>query len=422
MIGFAEKQREWQIYYMILLICALALVRYLLREGVDLDIRKQVTGYSFILLAICLFCHNALYRTKPDPRHLTGFYLSMSMGGALGGLFVVVVAPFLFKGYWEYHLCLILSAGLAIWTTYTGKSVRAVFGKIVYLFPLLFIGYAVFLVQDTARDLRDSIYVERNFFGVVSVEVRYVGTVPYYNLMHGKINHGTQIGHPLLKTRPTTYYSENSGAGRAILLKQKHGPIKAGFIGMGIGTLAAYGREGDFFRMYEIDPTVIRLAKESPWFSYLSDCRSDLTVVEGDGRLSLENEYRKEGSNRFDLLVLDAFSGDSVPAHLLTLEAFELYLAHLKENGILAVHITNRYLNLLPVFDRVREIYGLQMAYISTKGDMKISTDAQWVLLTRNASLLENPEIARADSSNRVRIKKIRPWTDEFSNLLNVVK
>jgi spermidine synthase len=421
-IGFSERQRSWGTAYIYMLICALVLVFYITREGLDLEIKKQVAGYSFILFSICLFCHNSLYASKPDPKHLTGFYLCISLGGALGGIFVVLVAPFLFNGYWEYPLCLVLGGALAIRVIYTEPGPRAMFGKIRHVLPLLLLGYAVFLGNEIAKDIRSSVFMERNFFGGVRVDLEYNRGIPIYTLMHGKINHGMQIDHPRFRTRPTTYFTESSGVGMAIKFKQHAGPVRIGVLGLGIGTLAAYGRDGDSFRMYEIDPVVVTLAKDSPWFSYLADSKADITVITGDGRLCLENELEQLGSNQFDLLALDAFSGDSPPAHLLTLEAFELYLSHLEKDGILAVNISNRYLDLLPVLNRVQEVYELEVAYIVSPGDMKISAAAQWILLSRNSSLVNHRNIARANSFNRQEIREIRPWSDKFSNLFSVMK
>jgi spermidine synthase len=174
--------------------------------------------------------------------------------------------------------------------------------------------------------------------------------------------------------------------------------------------------------MYEIDPEVIHLAEETPWFSYLADCKASLTVVKGDGRLQLENELKAGGSNRFDLLVLDAFSGDSPPAHLLTIEAFDLYLNHLAADGVIAVNISNRYLDLLPVLVQIRNRLGLHAAYIQSMGDQKISANAQWVLLSRDAAFLEQKAIARVDVLKGRTVREVRPWTDDYSNLLSVMK
>ena len=418
-IGFMEKQRNWQSIYIYLLVCAFAAVWTLSRQGLEVEIRQQIVIYSLILLAVCLFCHNALYRAKPDPRHLTGFYLCISVGGALGGLFTVLAAPFLFKGYWEYPLMLILAGILAVGFIYTDPQTRRTFRPVRHFFPVALIAFSVFLGNEVMKKFRDSVYTGRNFFGSVRVTVEMNNDIPIYSLLHGKINHGMQIDHPVLRTRPTTYFTANSGVGLALQVKQQQsGPMRVGVLGLGIGTLAVYGREGDVYRMYEIDPEVIGLAETAPYFSYLRDCKAEINVVSGDGRISLE----REPDNRFDLLVLDAFSGDSPPAHLLTLEAFELYLTHLVRDGVIAVNISNRYLDLLPVLVQVRNHFNLHAAYIQSAGDRKISANAQWVLLTRDEEFIRQPAIARVDLLKTRKIRRIRPWTDDYSNLLRVMK
>jgi len=418
-IGFIEKLRGWQDIYIYLLLCAFGATWYLMRGGLELEIRNQIFAYSFILLAVCLFCHNALYRSKPDPKHLTGFYLCISSGGALGGLFTVLAAPFLFKGYWEYQLMLVLSGALAVFFIYTNPETRKTFRSVRHVFPLLLLAFAVFLGSGIVKELNRSVYMERNFFGSIRVAKELNNGIPIYSLLHGKINHGMQIDHPKFRTRPTTYFTASSGVGLAMQLKQqKPDPMRVGILGLGIGTLAVYGRTNDVYRLYEIDPAVIQLAQSSPWFSFLSDSKAEIEVVLGDGRISLEREH----ANRFDVLVLDAFTGDSPPAHLLTLEAFELYLTHLAESGVIAVNISNRYLDLLPVLVQVRNRFNLHAAYIATLGDMKISASAQWVLLSRDAEFLRQPAITEGDSLKTRTVRSIRPWTDDYSNLLSVMK
>ncbi|NOU35697.1 MAG: fused MFS/spermidine synthase [Kiritimatiellaceae bacterium] len=418
-LGFMEKLRGWQDVYVYLLLCAFGAAWYLMRGGLELEIRNQIAAYSFILLAICLFCHNALYRAKPDPKHLTGFYLCISLGGALGGLFTVLAAPFLFKGYWEYQLVLILSGALAVYFIYTDAETRKTFRVVRHAFPVLLAAFAVFLGSGIVKELRRSVYIERNFFGCVRVAKEINNGIPIYSLLHGKINHGMQIDHPKFRTRPTTYFTANSGVGLAMQLKQQNPePMRVGILGLGIGTLAVYGRTGDVYRLYEIDPAVIKLAQNSPWFSFLKDSKAGIEVVQGDGRISLE----RDPANRFDVLVLDAFTGDSPPAHLLTLEAFGLYLNHLADGGVIAVNISNRYLDLLPVLVQVRNHFNLNAAYITTPGDMKISANAQWVLLSRDAEWLRQPAIAQVDSLKNQMVRDIRPWTDDYSNLLSVMK
>lgn len=420
-IAFMDRLRDWQDYYIFLLICAGLTAFYILDKGLDLAIEKQIAGYGFILFSVCLFCHNALYRRKPEPQHLTRFYLSIALGGVLGGIFVAILAPRLFAQYWEYQLALVSAAVLAVISVYSEK--RSLFYKPRHILWITIPVLAFFISEKEFQRAEQSVYMSRNFFGSVRVALEYNSGIPIYSLMHGKINHGMQIHHPKFINRPTTYFSENSGVGIAMQLKQeKSDSMHVGVLGLGIGTLAAYGREKDSYRMYEIDPTVIQLAEKSPWFTYLNDCRAGMTVIKGDGRLQLEKELEKTGSNRFDLLVLDAFTGDSPPAHLLTLEAFNLYLNHLKMDGVIAVNISNRYLDLLPVLNQVANHFGLQSAYIRSQGDKKITADAQWVLLSQNEEFIQQPAITRADSMKGTSIKIIRPWTDDYSNLLDVLK
>jgi hypothetical protein len=234
-----------------------------------------------------------------------------------------------------------------------------------------------------------------------------------------------QIHHPRFIRRPTTYFSESGGCGLAIVNHPKYqsgDPMNVGLVGMGIGVLSAYGRAGDHYTFYEIDPAVIRLAENSPWFSYLKDSPADITVVQGDGRISLELELKQNGSRQYDLLVIDVFSGDHIPAHILTLEAFELYLNHLAADGVIAVNISNRYLDLLPVLVQIRNRIGLHAACIQSTGDQKISANAQWVLLSRDAAFLEQKAIARVDTLKGRAVREVRPWTDDYSNLLSVLK
>jgi len=418
-IAFMDRLRDWQDYYIFLMVCAGLTAWYLIDKGIELEIIKQIAGYGFILFSICLFCHNALYRSKPKPLYLTGFYLSLSLGGVLGGLFVGVAAPQFFNQYWEYQIGLVLAAVLAVLVVYINR--RSVFYPVRHVLWLTVIVLAFFVSQKAIKQREQSVYMGRNFFGSVRVALEYNGDVPIYSLMHGKINHGMQIHHPRLKTRPTTYFTANSGVGLAIQVKQQEqDSMHVGILGLGIGTLASYGREGDSYRMYEIDPEVIRLAEASLWFSYTTDSKAEIITVEGDGRLQLENELKKD-PNRFDILVLDAFSGDSPPAHLLTLEAFELYLAHLDPQGVIAVNISNRYLDLLPVLVQVQSHFGLHAAYIQSEGDKKISANAQWVLLSRDEKFIQQPAIARENSLDES-VRAVRPWTDDYSNLLDVMK
>jgi hypothetical protein len=261
--------------------------------------------------------------------------------------------------------------------------------------------------------------MERNFYGALMVDDivpqgRIADSVRY--LMHGTVNHGVQFLAPDRKREPTTYYGRNSGIGRAMAVLGRQGPLSAGFIGLGTGTLAAYGRPGDSYRFYEINPLVARIAAER--FSFLKDCQAPHVVITGDGRLSLEAEPPGD----LDLLVLDAFSGDAVPVHLLTREAFRLYWQHLKPGGVIAVHASNRYVNLGPVvllagFESAKDV-----RLVQTDGDEAALTWAsEWYLITSQVSIFDAPELAPV--AKIVKPKEgFSAWTDDNSNLYSILR
>jgi hypothetical protein len=423
-LGFSDKLRKGQGFYVFLLIGAFALFLNLAHQGLDAPMRTQIASQSFILLAVCLFCHNALYRLRPTPRHLTGFYLCIALGGALGGAFTALAAPLLFKGYWEYEIMLLLAGGLASFFAFSDPQTRKICNPLHYAFPLLWIGLALSMAYGIRKELKSTVYMQRNFFGSIRVKMEMNNQIPIYSMLHGQINHGMQIHHPLFRRRPTTYFGKKSGVGLAILNHRKRinaVPMHVGFVGMGVGVLAAYGRPGDRYRFYEIDPDVARIAWDSPWFSFLADSQADCETILGDARISLESELR-EGSRNYDLLVVDVFSGDHIPVHIITLEAFALYLQHLAQDGTIAVNISNRYLDLLPVLTQAARHFRLHAAYVRSAGDQRISANAAWVLLSRDPVLIRHPHIAQADTLPQLAVKRIRAWTDDFSSLIDVMR
>jgi hypothetical protein len=249
-------------------------------------------------------------------------------------------------------------------------------------------------------------------------------------LFHGTTTHGVQANVPGLRSKPTTYYSPSSGVGVAVkmLTKTQHdgtdGPegLHIGLVGMGIGTMSAYARAGDRMRYYEINPEVIDVVKgPRPYFTFLKDSAADVTTVLGDARLSLERELAEAGSQRFDLLVMDAFSSDSVPVHLLTTEAFRVYEAHLKSNrSILAVNVTSRYLDLESVMAAHARESGFYAVRVDTKGDPPVVSASSWILLTRDVQVLVDQAILAA-GGRPLRSRSVL-FTDKYSNLFRVLK
>ena len=282
---------------------------------------------------------------------------------------------------------------------------------------VLTLALAVFIGLQIRDMVRGSRLLARNFYG--GLRVRDSGPATALDstrtLTHGTINHGEQYLNIARRDLPTTYYGPNTGLGIAIREKQKKGAIRVGVIGLGTGTTAAYGRLGDYYRFYEINPLVLELAHKE--FTFLGDCKAKVEVAMGDARLSLE----REAPENFDVLAVDAFSSDSIPVHLLTREAMDLYFRHLQPDGILAVHISNRYLNLQPVLEGETAATQKIARVVDTEDDDTQDVfGATWVLITSPASGFKGEEMSNSaplDSKKTVRL-----WTDEYSNLFKILK
>jgi hypothetical protein len=300
----------------------------------------------------------------------------------------------------------------------------------IYCGAALLVVGAMFFVT-ASNGTRNSVVRARNFYGVLNV--RELTELPpdwrAYSLFHGRISHGYQFISAAKRQMPTSYYGLTSGVGMAMVALQKHlssgtdpQNLRAGFVGLGVGTLAAYGSPGDYFRFYEINPEVIRIARDARYFTFLKDCRATLDVIPGDARLSMEGELNRGQPQNFNLLAVDAFSGDAIPVHLLTEEAFQIYLKHLKSDGIIAVHITNAHFDLLPVLKRVGERFKLRYALLHTDGDGIVTTYSDWVLLSRDPSIVNSlPASAGGMFKNAIK-PDLALWTDDFSNLFFILR
>jgi len=269
----------------------------------------------------------------------------------------------------------------------------------------------------------------RSFYGVVRVvrsEVRAEGnTLPVLRLTHGRVNHGSQIQDDVWRYLPVGYYATNSGIEMAFRLQPRRKnrlPINIAVLGLGVGTLAAFARPGDTVRFYEINPAVTPYCTGTePAFTYLRDCKGRAEVVLGDARLSLERELRKQQPARFDILVMDAFSGDSVPVHLLTAEAFEVYEAHLRDtNGIIAVNISNQFLDLRDLMLSIGRRFGLEVVFIHSLGSLPDVTSSRWCLLTKHKNFVQQELIQNAREDYTARREIL--WTDDFSNLFQLFR
>lgn len=377
------------------------------------SIIAQAGIYFGLLMCGCMVCHGELVALKPTPRYLTKFYLCVSAGGALGGLCVGMLAPMIFRTLFELPLAIVTCCVLLIVVMRRDTQSSAHASKLGASAALG--GYVLTLSTllwfQAERVTQGAVATARNFYGVLRVHQ----TTSAYVLRHGQIRHGHQFTDPVRRKIPTTYFGEHSGGGVAISQHRAGQPKRVGIVGLGAGTLAAYAQPDDYYRMYEINPAVVDMAKD--FFTYLSECRTkDQHIVVGDGRIALEQE---EPQN-YDILALDAFSGDAIPAHLLTRECCELYLKHLKDDGILACHITNRHVDLRPVCNGIAKEFGLSVMCVLSPAQKDVgATDSIWVLFSRQPETLQALKLTK---SHEVAMgERSMLWTDAFSNLLSVL-
>ncbi len=401
--------------------------------------------YFAALFAVCVLCHGQLARLKPAPQDLTAYYMTMSLGGAVGGLFVNLVAPHVFVTFFELTLsmlaALVVAAGIAWYYLYIVRRSDLANAKVKPQLEMRFVGAAVLSTlalvgavywiiwpsySDRVTYRGSTMHRARNFYGVLSVTKRRIGEPDErYTFFSGHIQHGQQYADPAKREQPLTYYGNNSGVGMAILEQQKRNPsIHIGVVGLGIGTLATYARPEDRVRFYEINPAVLSIAQNESWFHFLGDCKGKYEVVMGDARLQLERELEKGGGQQFDVLCLDAFSGDAIPTHLLTTEAFAVYRKHLKPTGALAVHITNTYLDLFPVVAKLAEEHGLKMTRMYRVQDSETNLYRNYyVVLSQDQSLIDAlPESLDEMPEDFHAPKNVPLWTDQYSNLMLILR
>ena len=378
----------------------------------SLDLWTAAPLYAGGLFVCCMFCHGELTRLKPAPRHLTTFYLMVSIGGAIGALLVGVGAPMLLSGYYELGIALTACAMLLYHRTLAGRWWLAAATLAVVVTTAAF---TVMGVTDYHQNTRVMV---RNFYGVVRTR-DYTTPVAYRAMYHGGINHGGQLLDPALRGRPTSYFSPTSGYGR-VFASLPEAPRRVGVIGLGAGALAAYARAGDVFRFYEIDPQVAAVAVSE--FSYLRDSPAQTDIVLGDGRLSLE----RESPQNYDVLAIDAFSGDSIPMHLVTREAMAAYLRHLKPDGVIVFQATNRFVDIAPVVERLAASFGLTAVLVSDVAESDEGadywvSDTDQIIVTRDSRLLAAEPIRSVAQPLPPR-PDFRTWTDDFYNLLRILK
>ena len=470
-----------------LLVVGMATAAQILPAGTDVPMRLQIAAYNVVLFLACMVCHGELYRLKPAPARLTSYFLLISLGGALGGFLVAIVAPAFLSDYRELQLGLWLLSYLLGVLCFRHASREIAYaaalgavGVIVALpglntlfdggrpvgeeyltflkdrWPYIAAGAGAFILgavdfrrfrlsaewqprlagfvmvlsvglgavfvmtwEDRRRD--DILSATRNFYGTLKVINYNAGDEEdnYHLLLHGATTHGLQFTRADKAVMPTTYYADASGVGLAIN-HLPQAPRRLGLVGLGTGTLAAYARAGDYLRIYEINPDVEQLARKH--FKFLEYSQGKVDIVMGDARLMMEREVAAGRTQEFDLLALDAFSSDAIPVHLLTREAFQTYLRQIRPDGVIAVHISNRYLDLRPVVERLAAEFGLSTVCISEDSEANWWVYATtWVLVSRDKSFLAAREIAAA--ADTAASTKAGPlWTDDFASLYAILK
>ena len=422
------------VWYPFLAIGIAALIYVLKQDYADQSVSlvNEVTAYSAVLFGLCMVSHGEMVRNRPSTDHLTLFYLYVALGGALGGVLVNLVAPHVFNGYWELHLVVVAVGFAAVVSLFLDKGsltrplTRQLPSFSRWAFSFVAAAGLAFASQQLWLHKQDqgygSLESKRGFFGVLHAYEQDVGTKDHYRaLYYGRIRHGDQYRYSKFRNIATAYYGQGSGVSFAIRLHPQRlagAPMNVGAIGLGVGTIASYGQAEDEYTFYEINPDVEYMANR--YFSYLGESKADINVVIGDGRTSLAKQLSTEGSKQFDVLVLDAFNGDAIPVHLLTEEAFVLYWQHLKSDGVLALHITNRHLDLTDVVRQLALKIAKQVLHIENLGGRRTSPN-EWVIMTSNSEFLDIIEDKKVAKTWLHDPKPIF-WSDDFSNLFDIIK
>ncbi|HZU27169.1 MAG TPA: fused MFS/spermidine synthase [Bryobacteraceae bacterium] len=401
-----------------LLIAALALYPYAMTKSENNeDIAQMIFALCGALFVCCMVCHGELAMRKPHPRYLTQFYLMVSIGGAVGGIFVAIIAPHVFPTYMELPIgvaaCALLAA-FALWSDSAGVP-RPLWLR--YSLLIVVAGFSVYLGRQQAEDFRYYILNARNFYGVLHVrDDEAVDNVPATRvLVHGTINHGTELLVPNGGRIATSYFGTGSGVSRAIRAKQEKGPVRIGILGLGAGVTASLARPGDTLHYYEINPLVPQIDEAK--FTFFRECPADKRIFLGDGRLVLE----RLPSEQLDFLAMDAFTSDAVPIHLLTREAYQIYLRHLKPDGVLSFNISNRYLDLEPVVAQAASELGWSGVTVNDNGDIEpFYTSSTWMILSPDKNFFNHVNFQDPEVSPMRVTAGFRPWTDDYSNIVKI--
>ncbi|MFM9968468.1 MAG: fused MFS/spermidine synthase [Burkholderiales bacterium] len=385
-----------------------------------LNVHVAIPMFCAALFVGCMFCHGELAALRPAPKYLTRFYLMLSIGGAAGGLMVGVVAPLAFRTFLELPLALIACGLLAAWVSWIapGSAIKPLFKfgtPVVSLIVTVVAGW--YLWSYVSYQYRDALVIHRDFYG--TLRVKQDGDINHpdtkRSLVHGVINHGYQSTQEALRGKPISYFGPDSGIGRVVqFYGEENASIRVGVVGLGVGAIAGWGRSGDTYRIYELVPVVLDLAKSHFW--YLTGSKAKIETVLGDGRLSLE----RDPPQNFDMLSIDAFSSDAIPMHLMTREALRLYKKQIKPDGAIVYNVTNRFINLAPMVKLLAEAEGMKAILISHNPDSDDYNYTDYVIVTANEKLLANTRFANPAEIDK--LPGLKMWTDDFNNLFDVLR
>ncbi|HVU87473.1 MAG TPA: fused MFS/spermidine synthase [Pirellulales bacterium] len=419
-------------FFVPLLIITIAATAIMLFIGVSAPLVAQIGTYSAALFACAMSCHGELVRARPPARDLTLFYLCVASGGALGGVFVALVAPAIFDGLWEFHVALVVCPALVLAAMVREENVLYVRNRPTVLAAVLLLAFCALITTLVihVREYRKGVLVAtRNFYGVVRVRDAYdpFTESPVRKLQHGTILHGMQLLEGDMRVWPTTYYARTAGVGLAIEQHPRrlatdpaNRNLRIGVIGLGAGTVAALAQAGDTIRFYDINPDVIRIAQE--YFYFLDETQAHWTVEQGDARLTLEKELAENGPQNFDVLVMDAFSSDAIPMHLITTECVEMYWKHLKPDGILVVNTSNRNVDLDPLVLAMAEASHKDARLCETNEDRNTGIySSTWALVTSNEEFLGSLPVSQFTTLIPDAVQPV-VWTDDYGSLWQVLR
>jgi hypothetical protein len=398
------------------------------RPETSADLLAQLALQCATLFVGCMICHAEMVRLQPAPARLPKFYLAISFGGALGGVVVALAAPLLLRDYFEHQFVLVAigaAAAFLLWRELRGRSAdwRTPAAGVAGVFFLFGIAVAIY---DEARTEQVLVERVRNFYGVLRVVKEDERDPDHYSLVmqQAGVDQGSQFQKVEKHLEPSCGFDEDSALGLVFDHHAKRradpkAPLRIGVVGLGAGMVAGLGREGDVMRYYELNPAVLDVVNRR--FYFLKETRARTDVLLGDGRLVLERQLAAGDKQNFDVLVMNAFRGASPPMHLMTQEAFDVYLAHLAPDGVLAINFELDTFEMAPLHRGMARRFGLDVRWFETPESEECEQPISWALYSRDKGFFEAPDVKRHISEWRDKGRAEIVWTDKSSNLMSIL-